>query len=141
MSGGLVNDAYVQPIYVVSAVSYAGTLLKRTTTAGRGDLCGAGEEPNGYAFTSSKDPVTKVATANVTIGIAKLVDGDLIEVPLLSTNAEIAVGDALETTASGTVDKLAGAGWQVGTAAEAKAATAGTGAFIKVYVNKKYVAS
>jgi hypothetical protein len=141
MSGGLVNDAEVIAYTATTAISYAGTLVKGTTTANTVDTCGAGEEPVGYAFTDTKHPVTAVATAGVKVGVGALIPGRIIEVPVLATNAAISIGDSLETTAGGTVDKKSGAGWLVGEAMSAVGATAGAGVFVKIRVNKSYAAA
>jgi hypothetical protein len=100
-------------------------------------ICGAGDEPDGYMLTDTKDRVTEVALANVHRGVGALVEGHKIVVPLLATNVEIAIGDALETANGGTVDKKNGAGWIVGKALEA--VPAGTGGFIAIRVSKRYV--
>lgn len=144
MSGGLVNDGQVIAYTATTAITYPGTLLKGTATADTVDTCGAGEEPIGFAFTSTKHPVTGTATADVKVGVHALIPGQVIEVPLLATNAQIAIGDTVETTAGGTVDKKSGAGWCVGEALAAAATNAGGTAatmYLKIRVNKRYQAS
>ena len=140
MAGGRTNEADVQPFVFHTAVSYGGTILKVGTTAGEVDLCGAGEEPCGYSFGTTKNPITAVAEANVTRGVVALIPGQEAEVLLLATNVEINVGDDVETTALGTVDKLATGGWVVGKALEHKAAIAGVGKYIRIRVDKHWVA-
>ena len=51
----------------------------------------------GICLQDTKDRVTEVALANVPRGVGALVEGHKIVVPLSATNAEIAIGDALET--------------------------------------------
>lgn len=136
--GGIVNPAMGQSFVIGEACSTAGALVKLANT-GKMMLCDAGEQPDGYLLTDTKDRVTEVALANVPRGVGALVEGHKIVVPLSATNAEIAVGDALETANDGTVDKKNGAGWIVGKALEA--VPAGTGGFIAIRVSKYYASS
>lgn len=136
--GGIVNPAMGQSFVIGEAISVAGALVKLTNT-GKMMLCDAGEEPDGYMLTDTKDRVTEVALANVPRGVGALVEGHKIVVPLLANNAEIVIGDALETTAGGTVDKKNGVGWIVGKALEAVPAQ--TGGFITMRVSKRYASS
>lgn len=133
--GGIVNPAMGQSFVIGEAISVAGTLVKLANT-GKMMMCGAGEEPDGYMLTDTKDRVTEVALANVHRGVGALVEGHKIVVPLSATNAKIAIGDALETANGGTVDKKNGAGWIVGKALEAVPAQ--TGGFIAIRVSKYY---
>lgn len=119
---------------VDTAITNEGTLVKKTATKGVWTPAGAGEKPQGYCFVTSINPKTGVAEANAKVSIYPLIEGGIIKVPVLATNAEIAYGDALEVADGGTVDKLAGAGWVVGTAEEGVAAAAG--GFIKIRVEK-----
>lgn len=136
--GGIVNPAMGQSFVIGEAISVAGTLVKLANT-GKMMKCGAGEEPDGYMLTDTKDRVTEVALANVHRGVGALVEGHKIVVPLSATNAEIAIGDALETANGGTVDKKSGAGWIVGKALEAVPAK--TGGFITIRVSKYHASS
>lgn len=136
--GGIVNPAMGQSFVIGEAISVAGTLVKLANT-GKMMMCDAGEEPDGYMLTDTKDRVTEVALANVPRGVGALVEGHKIVVPLSATNAEIAIGDALETANDGTVDKKSGAGWIVGKALEAVPAE--TGGFIAIRVSKYYASS
>lgn len=144
---GLYNPGSVNPVGLSknanTAISYGGTLLKVTAVADEVDVCGAGENPQYCAATDTKHRITGVATADVQVGCLPLINGIEIYVPLLATNAEIAIGDLVETTAGGTVDKKDGAGWIVGHALEAKAALAGatTANTIKISVDKYYAAA
>lgn len=136
MSGGLVNDAEIQPFTTEDAITYAGTLVMFATSGATGnvELCAAGSRAIGYAFTSTKHPITEVAQANVKVGIGSLINGRAIEVPLPATHDAIAYGDALETAANGCVVPKSGAGEIVGNALEAKAQNAG--GFVKLRVDK-----
>lgn len=125
-----------------SAVTSAGLLLKKNTVAGEMDLCGAGERPDGYAMKSSEN-LAGTAVADVQVAVLPLIPGNVVQMVLLATNVEIAVGDAMETASAGTIDKKSSGGEIVGTALEAAAANAGGVAstkFIKVLVNQ-YTAS
>ena len=138
IDGGLTNPADSQSFMIGEAVSQAGTLMKLADT-GKMMICDAGEEPDGYMMTDTKDHVTGVAMANVYRGVGSFIPGQKIRVPVLATNAEIAIGDKLETTAGGTVDKKDGAGYLIGKALEAVAAT--TGGFVTVRVYKESASS
>lgn len=138
VDGGVVNAAIGQSYLIGEAVSKAGSLMKLANT-GKMMLCGAGDEPDGYLMTDTKNKVTEVAEANVYRGVGGLVNGHKISVPVLATNAKIAVGDALETTAGGTVDKKSGDGWVVGKALEPVGA--GVGGFVTILVYKYWAAS
>ncbi len=139
--GGIVNPAMGQSFVIGEAISVAGTLVKLADT-GKMMMCGAGEQPDGYLLTDTKDRVTGVALADVPRGVGALVEGHKIVVPLSANNAEIVIGDELETAAGGTVNKKSGsgAGWIVGKALEAVPAGT-TGGFIAIRVSKRYVSS
>lgn len=147
MSGGFLNGVKSAgiPYTLASGVgaSEAGLLVKKTTTAGEIDLCGNAEHPIGYTGTSTVDVFGTTQTA-VKVGVMPLLKGNVAEFVLLATNVEIAVGDALEVAAAGTVDKKSGAGEVVGYALEAKALNAGATAstkFIKVLIDAYTAAS
>lgn len=144
MSGGFLNGVFSAGVtYKLASgvgVTYPGTLLKKTTTAGEVDLCGAGEHPIGYAGTSTENVFGTVVTAG-NISVMPMISGNVVEILLLATNVAITTGDALETTAGGTVDKKSGAGEIVGFALEDKAMNAGAGAFIKVLIDQYAAAS
>lgn len=141
MSGGFLNGIEYagKSMKAHSAITYPGTLVKIYTTEGEVELCGAGEFPDGYAHMSSNSMATgsPVATAGAYVAVKGLVQGTVIEVPLLATNAAISVGDELETVASGLVDKKSGAGEIIGKALVAVGASAGAGTYVKVYVAQR----
>jgi hypothetical protein len=126
-----------------TAVTYAGTLLSKNTVANEMDLTATQSRPDGYAVRSSEDAFG-VAKADVQLAVAPLITGNVVEIPLLATNVVIAVGDLMETTALGTIDKKSGAGWVVGTALETAAQNDGAAAataHIKVLLNVYYASS
>jgi hypothetical protein len=140
MAGGRTNESDVQPFKMTSAITYPGTLLKVHTVAGEMEICGAGDEPAGYSFSTTKNPITGVAEAAVTRGVVALINGQEAEILVLPANVEINVGDDVETTAGGTVDKLAAGGWVVGKALEKILINAGVGKHIRIRVDKHWVA-
>ena len=143
---GRTNEADVQPGMMTEAVTYAGTILTLTATAGDPpsyDLCDS-EQPDGYSFNTTKDPITGIAGINVIRGVIALIEGQEAELLLLPTNIEINVGDLIETAAQGTVDGNAGAGWIVGKALQYRAINAGATAatrYIRVRITKYYKAA
>lgn len=144
MAGGFIQGVQSPGVSynMNTAISFAGTLLKKNTVAGEMDVCGAGERADGYAMTNTEN-LAGTAVADVQCASLPLISGNVVDMVLLATNAEIAVGDAMETVAGGRIDKKSGAGEIVGFALEAKAANAGassTDPFIKVLVNQ-YTAS
>jgi hypothetical protein len=143
---GRTNEADVQPGYMTEAVNYPGLLLTIVATAGdppRYDLCD-GEQPDGYAFNTTKNPVTAIAETNVVRSVVALIEGQEAEFVLLATNIAIEVGDLIETAAEGTVDGNSGAGWIVGKALVKKLQNDGADAtkkFIRCRVTKYYKGS
>lgn len=139
MSGGFLAGVQSPGVSytMATAITKAGTLVSKDATAGQMDVTGAGAKADGYTMGTTYN-VFGTAESGVKAAVLPLIEGNVIEVPLLATNAEIAVGDELETTAAGTVDKKAGAGEIVGIALEAKSANDGT--WVKLLVSK-YTAS
>lgn len=144
MTGGFVNgiESPGKAFSVATGVTYSGTLIKLTATADTVDLCGAGERPDGYAMmpTRSRYPTVAVVTTKK-VTVLPLIPGTIVYLPVLATNAAIAVGDELETTAAGTVDLKAGAGEVVGKAMEAVAVTIGAGHYVKTWINPRTATS
>jgi hypothetical protein len=136
-NSGLANNAPAINYKVISAVNDPGTLLTGATGSKTMDLCGASAEPLGFAYTSSKNPVSGVAEANTQRAVHALIEGQLVKFPLKATNAQIAINDLIAANGgSGMVDKKSGAGWIVGRAEEAAQASAG--GFLMVRVSKRY---
>lgn len=137
-NGGRINELQVQSFTAETAVEYAGTLIKKGSAAGKVDICGAGETPIGFAFGTTKNPITHIAEANVLVSVQALIEGQAVGIPLVSGNAEIAAWEEVETVAGGCVDKKDGAGEVVGVALEAAAATTGgAGKFLLVRIQRR----
>lgn len=140
--GGITNEARTQPFVAEDAIPNAGYVLMPGTadqTAGlnlKVKLNNGSTEPIGIAYTSTKHPVTGVPQSGVQVGVAALIEGTEIEVPLVSGNAKINQWDAIKIAADGKVDKKNGAGWIIGRALEAKDASAG--GYIRIRVSKYY---
>jgi len=140
--GGITNEARTQPFVAEDAIPNAGYVLMPGTadqTAGlnlKVKLNNGSTEPIGIAYTSTKHPVTGVAQSGVQVGVAALIEGTEIEVPVVANNAKITQWDAIEIAAGGKVDKKDGAGWIIGRALEAKDAAAG--GYIRIRVSKYY---
>jgi len=126
------------PLTSTAAISYSGLLLKVDTTADQCALCGAGEYPDGFAYTDTVDPQTGTAAAGL-VTMAPLQAGDIVDMRLPDTHSAITVGAAMETAASGCVIIKSGAGQIVGKALEA--IDANTGGYVRVYVIPTYYAS
>ena len=129
MSGGFKNGIEYpgKPFTAHAAITYAGTLVKMTTTEGEVDLNGAGDRPDGYVHMGSMSLATGsvVYAAGAYVAVKGLINGTVIEIPLPATHSAIAVGDELETAASGCVVLKSGAGEIVGKAMKAVAENAG----------------
>jgi hypothetical protein len=137
-NGGRINELQVQAFTTETAISYAGTLLKKGSAVGKVDICGAGEVPLGFAFGTTKNPITKIAEANVLVSVQALIEGQTVGIPLATGNAEIAAWDEVETAASGGVDRKSGPGEIVGYALEAAtAATGAAGVFLLVRIARR----
>ena len=140
--GGITNEARTQPFVAEDAIPNAGYVLMPGTanqTPGlnlKVKLNNGSTEPIGIAYTSTKHPVTGVAQSGVQVGVAALIEGTEIEVPVVANNAKITQWDAIEIAAGGKVDKKDGAGWIIGRALEAKDAAAG--GYIRIRVSKYY---
>lgn len=140
--GGITNEARTQPFVAEDAIPNAGYVLMPGTadqTAGlnlKVKLNNGNTEPIGIAYTSTKHPVTGVAQSGVQVGVAALIEGTEIEVPLVDTNAAISQWEEIKVAAGGKVDAKNGAGWIIGRALEAKDASAG--GYIRIRVSKYY---
>ena len=143
--GGITNEARTQPFVAEDAIPNAGYILMPGTanqTAGlnlKVKLNDGNTEPIGIAYTSTKHPVTGVAQSGVQVGVAALIEGTEVEVPLVDANAEISQWEEIAVAAGGKVDAKDGAGWILGRALEAKEAT--TGGYIRIRVAKYNAAS
>lgn len=135
---GLSNSAMVQTFTAEDAITYGGTPVMPGTAAGKVKKLTQGNIPFGFAFSSTKDRVTGVATANVPVGVIPLIDGLEIYMPLPATHAAISVFDPVCVSATaGTVVKRDGGTFTdviLGYALAAK--TQDEGGFVKVRVTK-----
>jgi len=145
MTGGFKNGIeYPGKAFTAhAAITYAGTLVKLTTTEGEVDLNGAGDRPDGYVHMGSMSLSTGVVAyaADAYVAVKGLIPGTVVEFPIPAANSALAVGDEVETVASGCVDLKSGAGEVVGKVMKAVGATAGAGKFVTVWVNPRTAAS
>jgi len=73
MSGGLTNPAQCIAYTVSASVDYAGLIVTRDGSTGKMKLASASTEiPEGYTFTTSKNPVTGESQSGVKVGICAL---------------------------------------------------------------------
>lgn len=138
MSGGQVNPAQGIAYTVSDAVTSAGLIVALSTSATyTATLAGSTDEPIGYTFTDSVNPVTGVAESGKKVAIMALIEGQIIECVLPSTHAAITIGDTIgiDSAGAGKVNKKT-SGWLIGRAVESKAQNAG--GYLKVRVSKRY---
>ena len=143
MSGGFKNGIeYPGKTFTAhAAITYPGTLVKLTTTAGEVDLNGAGERPDGYVHMGSVSYSTGVYTyaANYPVAVKGLIPGTVVEIPVPATHAAITVGAEVETAAAGCVIIKDGAGEIVGKAMEALGEN--VAGFVTVWINPRTAAA
>jgi hypothetical protein len=143
MTGGFKNGIEYpgKPFTAHAAITYAGTLVKLTTTEGEVDLNGAGERPDGYVHMGSMSLSTVVVAyaADAYVAVKGLVPGTVVEIPLPAVHSAITVGAEVETAASGCVIIKDGAGEIVGKAM--KAVLENAGGFVTVWVNPRTAAA
>lgn len=144
-TGGWMNGVVPrgQPYTFASNVSKIGTLLYKTSTAGTVDISNS-TRPIGYAAETTAGTVFGTNDLTKKYPVMPLINGEKVAFPLLATNAAIAVGDEVELTTGGTIDKKSGAGFVIGVAEDSAAindgATAAT-AYLAVRVDFRYEAS
>lgn len=140
--GGITNEARTQPFVAEDAIPNAGYVLMPGTenqTPGlnlKVKLNNGSTEPIGIAYTSTKHPVTGVPQSGVQVGVAALIEGTEIEVPLVDEHAAISQWEEIQVVDGGMVDKKNGKGWIIGRALEAKEESAG--GYIRIRVSKYY---
>lgn len=139
MSGGFIAGVQSPAVSFSAntAVTDAGILLKKNATSGEIELCGNDERPDGYAIKSTQN-LAGTAVADVQVGMLPLIPGNVVEMVLAADNAEITIGENIESAASGCVDGETAGTIHVGVALEAADALAGATEatkFIKVLVN------
>lgn len=140
--GGLLNEYIGITGYSSEAITKRGQLVK-IDTSGLGPtglnkylLCDAGEEPDGAAFITTLNAITRTYDATKEFTVNGLVTGIEIAFPLPDTHAAISIGDKLATANNGLVDKYtSGAAWLVGKAEQAK--TQNEGGYVRVRVFKE----
>lgn len=110
-SGGLLNEGYPggKTFTITSAVTYAGSIIAPTTTAGTADLATASTFPIGFAYTDSA-PAPAIggdAEAGEKIAVYPLRPGVVFEAPVeaateITAGQYISVGDTNAGTVKGT---------------------------------------
>ena len=145
-TGGFMNGVVPrgQPYTFAAAITYIGTLLKKTTTAGEVDIATASDRPIGYAYETTAGTAFGTTDLTKKYSIMPLINGDKVGFPLLATNVAIAVGDTIVLGAGGRVDKKSGAGYVLGVAEDSAAQNDGASAstrFLAVRVDFRYEAS
>jgi len=130
--GSLVNDGLVQTFITEDALDSAGYVLTFGATAGKVKKCDEDDVVVGFAFTSTKDPISGTATANVPVGVIMKRSGIVVNLLLEDDNQAISYGDPLCPTSDanekGKVDLKDGAnetGTLVAYALESKNADSG----------------
>ena len=141
-TGGWMNGVVPrgQPYTFSEAVTKIGTLLKHVAeTAGTVEICDS-TRPMGYAYETTSGTVFGVTDLTKKYGVMPLIQGDKVAFPLLATNAAIKVGDEVELTTGGTIDKKSGAGFVIGVAEDAAAQNDGatTSCYLAVRVDFRY---
>jgi hypothetical protein len=144
-TGGWMNGVVPrgQPYTFAAAVAKVGTLMYKDTTAGQAAISDS-TRPIGYAGEATNSNPFAVTDLTKKYPVYPLIQGDKVAFPLLATNAIIAVGDEVELTAGGTIDKKSGAGFVIGVAEDAAAANDGAAtatAYLAVRVDFRYEAS
>jgi len=122
MSGGLTNPAQCIAYTVSASVDYAGLIVTRDGSTGKMKLASASTEiPEGYTFTTSKNPVTGESQSGVKVGICALIPGHIATLMLPASHANVSIGDKIIATSNGMVTTAATTSslFVIGTAEEA----------------------
>ena len=142
-NGGIYQQNSISHLLLKDAIPNAGYVLMPGTadqTAGlnlKVKLNNGSTEPIGIAYTSTKHPVTGVAQSGVQVGVAALIEGTEIEVPLVDNNAEISQWEEIEVAAGVRLTpRMRGQAEIIGRALEAKDAS--VGGYIRIRVSKYY---
>jgi hypothetical protein len=142
--GGLLNAAIGITGYASEPITMAGQLVKLDpsglgpTNVNKYLLCDAGDEPDGVAFTSTMNPITRLFEANHEFTVNGLVNGIEYAFPLPTTHAAVTLGAKLMVANDGRVlPYVSGAAWLLGKAEQAK--TENEGGFIRVRVFKEHI--
>ena len=142
--GGLLNEYIGITGYSSEAITKRGQLVK-IDTSGLGptgvnkySLCDAGEEPDGAAFITTLNAITRTYDANKEFTVNGLVNGIEIGFPLPDTHAAISIGDKLMVVNGGLVEKyVSGAAWLVGKAEQPKTQNEGGNVRVRVFKEQK----
>jgi hypothetical protein len=142
--GGLLNEYIGITGYSSEAITRRGQLVKLDTSGlgptgiNKYSICDAGEEPDGAAFITTLNAITRTYDANKEFTVNGLVTGIEIGFPLADTHAAIEIGDKLAVVNGGTVDKYtSGAAWLVGKAEQPKAQNEGGHVRVRVFKEEK----
>ena len=140
--GGLLNEYIGITGYSSEAITRRGQLVKLDTSGlgptgiNKYSICDAGEEPDGAAFITTLNAITRTYDANKEFTVNGLVTGIEIAFPLGDTHAALAIGDKVKVINGGLVDKYTtGAAWLVGKAEQPK--TENEGGYVRVRVFKE----
>ena len=142
--GGLLNEFIGITGWASEPITKRGQLVK-IDTSGLGptgvnkySICDAGEEPDGAAFITTLNAITRTYDATKEFTVNGLVTGIEIGFPLGDTHAAIAIGDKLAVINGGLVDKYtSGAAWLVGKAEQPKAQNEGGYVRVRVFKEEK----
>lgn len=140
--GGLLNEYIGITGYSSEAITKRGQLVK-IDTSGLGPtnvnkylLCDANEEPDGAAFITTFNAITKEYDTNKEFTVNGLVTGIEIAFPLPDTHSAVSIGDKLAVTTDGKViPYTSGAAWLVGKAEQPK--TENEGGYVRTRVFKE----
>lgn len=142
--GGLLNDYIGITGWASEAITRRGQLVKIDTSAlgptgiNKYSLCDAGEEPDGAAFITTLNPITRAYDADHEFTVNGLLNGIEIGFPLGATHSAISIGDKLKVINGGLVDKYTtGAAWLVGKAEQPKTENEGGNVRVRVYKEEK----
>ena len=134
MAGGLANDSPIQSFTTSDALDDAGYVMQVEQNGGEGTIVKGAPSGTliGVAYTSTKDPITDTAAADVKVPVLYARPGLRVYLQVVSDNQEIALLDPLCITSDGAqkgkVDFKDGVNednTQIALALEAKAQNAG----------------
>lgn len=141
--GGLLNEYIGITGYSSEPITRRGQLVKLDpsglgpTGVNKYLLCDAGEEPDGVAYITTLNAITRTYDTNKEFTVNGLVNGIEVAFPLPDTHAAIAIGEKLAVDNNGLVVKyVSGAAWLVGKAEQPK--TQNEGGYVRVRVFKEY---
>lgn len=143
--GGLLNEYIGITGYSTEAITRRGQLVKIDTSGlgptglNRYSLCDAGDEPDGAAYITTLNAITRSYDATKEFTVTGLVTGIEIAFPLPAVHDAIDIGDKLAVAADGLVVKYVGGGaaWLVGKAEQPKAENEGGYIRARVYKEEK----